>query len=331
MHYAGIDLHRRTIVIAIEDENGPVGKTTHFACRDSEAIRLFFENLGNFRAVVEASCGYRWLYDLLSPLGDVVLAHPRRLKAIVDGRAKTDKLDSALLAKLLKADLIPTAYVPPPRYAKLRDLTRGRSQLSRNLTKAKNELHALLARQNIHLPFKTPFCKRWVLAVSRLDFGQVGDIIRDEHLRRIAHYQQELSALDLVLKKVSKSFPEIEALLDIRGVGLYTGLLIIAEIAEPWRFTDGRKVGAYAGLTARVNQSGEHCYHGHITRQGSGWLRWALVQVAMKVPPGDLELNKFYQRIRKRSSAKIARVAVARKLAGICWVRLMNYHRAQAA
>ena len=331
MHYAGIDLHRQTIVVAIEDQSGPLGKPSRFLCRDTTGIEAFFAGHRPFRAVVEASCSYRWLYDLLSPLGEVVLAHPRRLRAIVDGRAKTDKLDAALLAKLLRADLIPTAYVPPAPYAQLRDLTRARARIVRHQVRAKNELHALLARHNRHAPYKTPFGKRWTRWVGQVDLGPAGAVLRDELLRRIDHYQREIHRLDQALEEVAPLFPQIAALLDIRGIGRYTALLLVAEIGEPWRFADGRQVGAYAGLTARVNQSGGHCYYGHISRQGSCWLRWALVQVAMKVQPGDAKLKAMYTRIRKRSSAHIARVAVARKLASICWLRLMRRHFAAKA
>ncbi len=331
MHYAGIDLHRRTIVIAIEGEKGPLGKAKRFLCSEESELVDFFNRHRPFRAVIEASCSYRWLYDLLSPLGDVVLAHPKRLRAIVSGRAKTDKLDAALLAALLRAGLIPTAYVPPERYAMLRELTRSRARLSRDATQVKNELHSLLARANVHLPWKTPFCKGWVRDVSGLDLGGATNAIRDERLRRVAYYRQELAVLDRMMAEVAHQFPETASLLDIRGIGLFTALLIVAEIGDPWRFAEGRQVGTWAGLTPRVSQSGDHCYHGHISRQGSGWLRWALVQVAMKVLPGDPALRNFYTRIRKRSSAKIARVAVARKLASICWVRLTRFHQAQAA
>lgn len=331
MYYAGIDLHRNNLVVSLEDPSGSVGKPRTFFCADVAVIRSFFETHRPFRAVIEATCSYRWLYDLLTPLGEVVLAHPRHLRAIAAGRAKTDKLDAALLAKLLRGDLIPRAYVPPEPYAQLRDLTRARSRLVRHQVEAKNELHALLARHNVHSPFKTSFGKRWSKWVTQIDLGLAGAILRDEMLRRIDHYQQEIHRLDESLEKFAPAFPQIEALLDIRGIGRYTALLIVAEIGEPWRFANGKQVGAYAGLTARVNQSGGHCYHGHITRQGSGWLRWALVQVAMKVTPGDAKLQAMYTRIRKRSSAHIARVAVARKLASICWLRLMRWHFAQAA
>jgi hypothetical protein len=52
---------------------------------------------------------------------------------------------------------------------------------------------------------------------------------------------------------------------------------------------------------------------------------WVLIEAAMKIVGHDVALANFYTRIRKRSSAKIARVAVARKLAEICWKRLRRW------
>jgi transposase len=331
MHYVGIDLHKRNLVLAVEDERGPVGKAQSFSCKEAARIKHRFERLRPFRAVIEASGSYRWLYDLLSPLGEVVLAHPLRLRAIVSGRAKTDKLDARLLAQLLRAGLIPTSYVPPKPYAELRDLTRSRARLVRHQSKARNELHALLARRNVHPPLKTPFGKAWRRFVTSLDLGMVDDTIRDEIFERLEHYERKVQAIDERMSQVAEHFPQTASLLDIHGIGLFSALLIVAEIGEPERFRNARKVGAYAGLTARVNQSGGHCYYGHITRQGSPWLRWVLVQAAMHAVRKDRKLANFYERIRKRSSAKIARVAVARKLAGICWLRLRRWQPAAQA
>ena len=92
-------------------------------------------------------------------------------------------------------------------------------------------------------------------------------------------------------------------------------------------FTVAKQAGAYTGLTARIDQSGSHCYSGHITRQGSPFLRHILIEAAMKIVHEDIALANFATRIRKRSSAKIARVATARKLAEICWKRLMRWHQ----
>jgi transposase len=281
--------------------------------------------------VIEASASYRWLHERLSPLGEVVLAHPLRLRASIARPAKTDKLDAALLARLLRMGQIPESYVPPKAYQELRELTRARARLSRSATEAKNLAHQLLTTRNIHAPYKKPFGvrgRRWMRA---LDLGVVGNLQRDELLRRLEHYAGELAHLDKALAEMAKGFPQIAAFAGIRGIGLFTALLIVAEIGEPERFSQPGQVSSYAGLAARVYQSGEHDYHGHITRQGSPWLRWVLVQAAIKAIGKDQKLANFYLRVRKRSSRHIARVAVARKLAEICWIRLRRWHRAQAA
>lgn len=331
MHYVGIDLHKRFLVAASEDEFGNTQGTVSFNCRDVPAIHSHFVSMRPFTCVIEASSSYRWLYNLLNPLGDVKLAHPLRLKAMVSGRAKTDKLDAALLAKLLRADLIPMAYIPPTQYCELRDIARSRARLSRRMTEAKNEIHALLMRNNFHSPYKSTFCKSGTRWLRQVQLGDGTDLVKEELLERIQHFQSQLKHWDDELGKLHEVFPQADALLDIYGVGLYSALLIVGEIGEPWRFGNAKQVGTYAGLTARVNQSGDRCRHGSISRQGSAWLRWVLVQIAMRVVRRDQRLRNFYTRVRKRSSSKKARVGVARKLAGICWVRLMRWHRSAAA
>lgn len=331
MHYIGIDLHKRFLVAATESSLGELGQPVRLECRDVASIQSHFSALRPFTCVIEASSSYRWLYELLRTLGDVKLAHPLRLKAMVSGRAKTDKIDAALLAKLLRVGLIPTAHIPPRPYYELRELARSRARLVRRMTEAKNEIHALLMGSNIHSPYKGVFCKSGTRWLKQVHLGEAGDIVRDEALDRIEHFKFQLKYWDDELAKLHQVFPQVDSLTDIHGVGLYSALLIVGEIAEPWRFKSAKQVGAYAGLTARVSQSGERCHHGNISRQGSAWLRWILVQIAMRVVRRDQRLNNFYTRVRKRSSAKKARVAVARKLAGICWVRLMRWHQAAAA
>jgi transposase len=162
------------------------------------------------------------------------------------------------------------------------------------------------------------------------DFGPVGNMIRNELLARLWHYDRQIAAFDKQLEQCRPDFPQTEAIADIYGIGHYSALLIVAELGEVERFRTAKQVGAYAGLTSRVHQSGGHCYQGSITRQGSPWLRWILVEAAMKTVREDAALRNFYNRVRKRSSAKIARVAAARKLAEICWKRLRRWQREHA-
>ena len=103
----------------------------------------------------------------------MVLAHPYRLRAIVAGRAKTDKLYAAMLADLLRMDMIPESYVPPADYQALRDLARNRARLVQEGTGAKNELHALLGRANRHSPYLNAFCQRGRHWIGALDWSPV--------------------------------------------------------------------------------------------------------------------------------------------------------------
>jgi len=129
MWNVGVDLSWRTSMVAMMSDEGVRVKPRRYGNRESEKILAFAASPGPFRAVIEATGSYRWLYELLSPHGEVILAHPKRLAAIWSARAKTDKIDAMTLAELLRADMIPTAYVPPREYQELRDLTRERAKL----------------------------------------------------------------------------------------------------------------------------------------------------------------------------------------------------------
>jgi transposase len=189
----------------------------------------------------------------------------------------------------------------------------------------------LLARHNRVAPYRVPFGPRGLSWFAKEEFGPVDNDVRDELLARLDHYRNRIAGVDAKLEALRGDFPQAEALLDLRGIGLYSALVVVAELGEVGRFRSARQVGAYAGLTARVRQSGDRCYHGAISREGPPLLRWVLTEAAMKVVKQDVGLRNFYTRIRKRSNAKTARVAVARKLAEICWKRLRRWHREREA
>ena len=186
-----------------------------------------------------------------------------------------------------------------------------------------------MAGHNLKAPYKCPFGPRGIYWFSRQDFGAVDNSIRDELLKRLVHYSDELAAADARLQSLRPQFPRVKSLLVLYGVGLFTAMVVVAEFGDARRFRRAKQAGAYTALTSRINQSGSHNYSGHITRQGSPWLRHVLVEAAMKIVRRDIGLANFYARVRKRSSAKIARVAVARKLAEICWKRLVRWQQEQ--
>jgi transposase len=331
MWYAGVDLGWKSSVIALVSDDGLKVPPRRFSNQNPLAIIQFLSRYKPFRAVIEATGTYRWMYDLLNKEGEVVLAHPYRLRAIWSAKAKTDKLDAKVLADLLRAGLMPKSYVPPPSYQILRDLTRARARLVQEHTKVRNELRGMLACANIEVPFVCPFGPQGLKWLATLSLNPVAAIIRDEHIERLKHFERALAEFDKRLQMIAYNYPQTEALADIPGFALYTALLVVAELGEPRRFSHEGQAAAYAGLTPRVYQSGQYDFHGAISRQGSPWLRWIPVEAAYKVTRGDEQLSRFYQRVRHRRGRQAARVAIARKLAEICWKRLMAWHKAHAA
>lgn len=327
MFYVGIDLHRRTAVVAIMDEGGKVVRPRTFQCNKPRKIVEYISGHQPFIAVIEATAAYRWLYDLLTPHGDVVLAHPLRLKSIWSNRAKTDNKDAIELADLLRIGRIPESYVPEERYQGLRDITRERSRLVRARTEATNSLHSILWRANTECPYKSIAGKKALLWLEALELPAHLAIMRDERVERVRYFEHAIERIDQQITTLADEFPEVEAIIGICGIGLYSALLIVGEFGEVERFSNSSQAGAYAGLTPRVMQSGQTDKRGRISKDGSRYLRWVLVIAAMQVTRADVRLKNFYTRVRKRSGKMRARTAVARKLAEICWIRLRNWWR----
>lgn len=196
MWHIGIDLHRATLVLAAVNDVGEAMNPVTIPCTDTVAITNTVKALGSFRAVIEATGTYRWLYDLLRPHGTVLLGHPLRLRAMIQRRTKTDKLDAQLLANLLRINQVPLAYIPPEPYQQLRDLTRCRARLGRQLAEVKIQLRALLARLNRQSPYRSHFGPRGLEWFRGQDFGPIEDLVRDELLERFRHYAKQMTLFD---------------------------------------------------------------------------------------------------------------------------------------
>ena len=196
MWHVGIDLHRATVVLAAVNDAGEAMTPSPSACADTVAIAKPVKTSRGFRAVIEATGTYRWLYDLLRPYGTILLAHPLRLRAMIQRRTKTDKLDAQLLANLLRINQIPLAYIPPEPYQQLRELTRCRARLARDQAEVKIRLRGLLARQNRQAPYRVPFGVRGLAWFRKQDFGTIENLVRDELLARLEHFRRQLAILD---------------------------------------------------------------------------------------------------------------------------------------
>src|SRR5256886_4086570 len=103
-------------------------------------------------------------------------------------------------------------------------------------------------------------------------------------------------------------------LMTIPGIGECSAMMLLAEIGDLGRFRDQQALCSYAGLVPRVRESAGKAARGGITRQGSSWLRWIMVEAAQVATRTSPAARAYYERLRKKKHAHVARVALARKL-----------------
>lgn len=146
----------------------------------------------------------------------------------------------------------------------------------------------------------------------------------DSLMSLIEDFDREINQTTKEIEQRAKADDRVDALCQIRGVGRYTAMLIIAEVGEITRFPDARHLCAWAGLTPTIRSSDGKARLGHISRQGSPALRCALVDAAQKCTTGGGPLREQFERITKRRGRKVARVAVARQILTLCFYGLRN-------
>jgi transposase len=261
----------------------------------------------------EAAFGWGWLVELLEDYGFAPhLVHPLQCKAIASARLKNDKVDAAILAQLLRADLLPEAWIAPPPVRQLRAMLRHRAQLVRLRTLLRNRIHAVLADHGHGRPggcWSGPG-RAWL---ASLELPAVSREVIDDDLALIDALQVPIDRLDWEVHQQARRDPRVKVLTQLPGVGPYTALVLLAEIGDVSRFGSARKLASWAGLTPTVRGSDRTVRHGHISKQGSAWLRWILCEAAQtaKRHPG---FAASYQAIARRRGKKIATTAIARKL-----------------
>jgi transposase len=144
--YVGIDVHRKRSQVAVVSEDGTVELNKNVVNGSEPMLRLIGDLPSGTPVAFEAAFGWGWLVQLLEDYGfEPHMVHPLRCKAIASARLKNDKVDAAILAQLLRADLLPEAWIAPPQVRQLRALLRHRASLVRVGTQQRNRIHAVAA------------------------------------------------------------------------------------------------------------------------------------------------------------------------------------------
>jgi transposase len=158
--------------------------------------------------------------------------------------------------------------------------------------------------------FRSGVGRAWL---AELSLPPVSRTVIEDCLAVIDGLQPIVDRLDVEVAARAKADPRVQILTRLPGVGPFTALVILAEVGDITRFRNAGKLGAWAGLTPTVRGSELTVRHGHISKQGSAWLRWILIEAAQTAKRSPA-FAPTYQAIARRRGKKIATTAVARKL-----------------
>ena len=307
MLYTGIDLHKSFSYITTMSDKGEVlgQKKLPSNGEIAEFLKEFDESM---EVAIEASPSWYWLYDHLEDEGfDVKLSHPLKTKAIAYAKVKTDKVDSATLAHLLRSNLLPLSYVPERTVRLNRELLRYRASLVKIQTRLKNKIHTILAKNNVNHSYTDLFGKQGMAFLRSLTLAENYKIALEGYLTVLDTVRQEIRVVSKKVKQLAEEDADTLLLMTIPGMGYYSALLTKSEIGDINRFPSAKQLCSYAGLVPSTYASGNTCFHGHITKQGSRWLRWILVEAAIHAVKRPGVLRRFYFKIERKKGGRLLR------------------------
>jgi transposase len=320
---AGLDFHKRYSQVEVLEEGG-LRRASARLGNEFEEVESFFRSLGEpCRVVLEAGWNWGLMYDWLERVenvSEVQLAHPYRVRAIAAAQVKTDSIDARTLSQLLRAGLIPRAYIPGVETRQLREVVRQRLFLVRLQTMIKNRIHALVDRYHVALPAVSDlFGKGGRAYLSQVRLPGPAQTLLSQDLRLYENIHAEVKETEKQLRKELRGDRRVELLLTIPGLGQLLATVVALEIDQISRFASSSKLVAYAGLVPSTYSSGGKTSHGGLMKQSNKWLRWALVEAAWVAVRHDAYFRHHYGARCRQKGPKTAIISVARRLAQVIW------------
>jgi transposase len=326
LRFIALDVHRDFCEVAISEDGRIRGHPRIPA--DVEHLQVFAQSLASDDHVcLEVTGNALAIVRILEPFVErVVLVNAKAVRAITSAKVKTDKIDARTLVKLLAAGFLPEVWAGDEATRVLRRRISRRGQLVKQRTKAKNEIHAVLQRNLKGRPPATDLFgrkgRRWL---SQLELTMDERQTVDACLRQVDFLNAEVELVERDIAVHALASDDILRLMTIPGISVTTAATFMAVVGDIGRFPTPRHLVGYLGLDPKVRQSGSApARHGRISKQGSSEARHVLVEAAWTATRTPGPLKAFAERVRARRGANIATVAVARKLAVLCWHLLVR-------
>ena len=305
MFYSGIDQHKLFSYITTVDSDGKIIKEAKLINNDFEIIN-YFNSIGkDHSATVETTGGWYWMNDLLSSQGiKLTLAHAKYVKAISYAKVKTDKVDSHILAQLLRLNFIPEAYKIPDDIRTLRDTLRARLRLSVKRTSCINFMHRMLEKFNISEP-------SLLNSFYKLQYQQFD--IQSKLLK------EQMLTLEKSLYPSLVPNDDIQRLLWIPGIGKMNAFTILLEVGDINRFPSEKNFFSYCRLVPSARNSGGKVRQKSSSKDGNRYLKIVFSDAAVHALQYYPVIKRYHNSKLRKKKKQVAKAIISKEIARIVY------------
>ena len=316
-YYCGIDLHARSMYLCILDQDGNTLVHRNLPTNGERFLKAIAPYREDVVVAVECMFTWYWLADLCQR-EDIafVLGHALYMRAIHGGKAKNDKIDADKIARLLRSNMLPQAYVYPAEMRATRDLLRRRNHLV-------NKRAELLAHiQNTNSQYNLPeFDKKIARQSNREGLSErfIDSCVQrsvELDMALIDVYDKQLAEIEWYIERTAKGhdYDTLYRLRSVPGIGKILALVILYEIQDIHRFERVGNFLSYARLVKCAKESAGKYYGTSGAKIGNVHLRWAFGEAACLFLRGNPEGQKLHQRLVKKHGKAKALSVLAQKL-----------------
>ncbi|HYL93971.1 MAG TPA: IS110 family transposase [Alphaproteobacteria bacterium] len=311
----GCDFHPGFQQVAIFDNRS--GEVEEKRLQHRAEAEEFYRSLAGQEVLVgmEACGHYPWFERLLEELGiELWFGDAARIRASAVRKQKTDRRDAEHIQQLLVQNRFPRIWVPSLEERDVRQLLVHRHKQVQARTRSKNQLQAMALSQGVQKKYKL-WTKAGRQELEQLPLLPYAAQRRKQLLEELDGLERALVEFDRRVAEQARQRPAAVRLMTHPGVGPVTALAMVLTLGPAERFGSAKQVGSYFGLIPSEQSSGGKQRLGRISKQGSSFLRFLLVEAGQTAARLDPQLKRFYRRLAVRKNRGVAKVAVARKLA----------------
>src|SRR4030065_1108375 len=304
MFYSGIDQHKRFSYITTVNDDGIIIRQAEIKNNDFDILNYFSSFSKEHLATVETTGGWYWLNDLLYANGiSLKLAHAKYVKAIAYAKVKTDKVDSHILAQLLRMNFIPEAYKISDSVRPLRDTLRARLRLSQKRTSCLNFMNRMLEKFNINDP-------ALLSDFYRLQYQQFDYQV---HLLK-----KQMLTLEKSLYPSLIPNEDIQRLLWIPGIGKMNAFTLLLEVGDINRFESEKNFLSYCRLVPSARNSAGKSKQ-RSSKDGNKYLKLVFSDAAVHALQYYPVIKKYHDSKLRKKKKQVAHAIIAKEIARIAF------------